>query len=94
MTQICLSDVHCLTLFEANKTSFMFAFYPSLTYTGFMEFIEAPVFTKNIYAYMSDDDYADLQLYLFRHPESGDLIPGSGGIRKLRWVLPEKNKGD
>ena len=71
----------------------MLAFYPSLTYTGFVEFIEAPAFTKNVYAYMSDDEYADLQLYLFQHPESGDLIPGSGGIRKLRGVLPEKNKG-
>jgi mRNA-degrading endonuclease RelE of RelBE toxin-antitoxin system len=58
-----------------------------------MEFIEAPVFSKYIYEYLSEDDYAELQNYLFRHPESGDLIPGSGGIRKLRWALPEKNKG-
>lgn len=58
-----------------------------------MEFIEASAFTKFVYDYLSEDDYADLQFYLFQHPESGDLIPGSGGIRKLRWALPEKNKG-
>jgi hypothetical protein len=57
-----------------------------------MEFIEAQAITKKVYAYMSDDDYADLLLYLFQHPESGDLILRSGGIRKLRWVLPEKTK--
>jgi hypothetical protein len=58
-----------------------------------MEFIEAPAFTKYVYDYLSEDDYANLQIYLFLHPESGDIIPGSGGIRKLRWALPEKNKG-
>jgi mRNA-degrading endonuclease RelE of RelBE toxin-antitoxin system len=64
-----------------------------MTYNNFVEFIEAPAFTKYVYDYLSEDDYADLQIYLFQHPESGDLIPGSGGIRKLRWALPEKNKG-
>ena len=75
-----------------DKISFTLTLYTSLTYTSFVEFIEAPAFTKNVYAYMSDDDYADLQLYLFQHPESSDLISGSGGIRKLRWVVPKKNK--
>jgi len=34
-----------------------------------------------------------VKIPIIHYPESGDLIPGSGGIRKLRWVLPEKNKG-
>ena len=34
---------------------------------------------------MSDDTYAALQQYLVGHPDGGDLIPGSGGLRKIRW---------
>lgn len=50
-----------------------------------MRFIETPVFTRQICENMSDDDYAALQAWLSDHPESGDLIPGGGGLRKLRW---------
>jgi len=38
-----------------------------------------------------DDDLKDLQEYLIMNPESGSLIQGTGGVRKLRWAL--KNKG-
>jgi hypothetical protein len=31
-------------------------------------------------------------LYLTDHPEAGDVIPGSGGIRKLRWAAKGKGK--
>lgn len=36
--------------------------------------------------YFSDDEYATLQWHLALHPESGDLVPGSGGLRKIRWL--------
>lgn len=51
-----------------------------------MEFIESPLFTKLIGEYLSDDEYATLQWHLALHPESGDLVPGSGGLRKIRWL--------
>lgn len=35
--------------------------------------------------YLDDDEYADLQQFMMEHPEVGDVIPGSGGVRKLRW---------
>lgn len=38
-----------------------------------------------------DDDLKDLQEYLIMNPESGSLVQGTGGVRKLRWAL--KNKG-
>jgi hypothetical protein len=50
-----------------------------------MEFIETPIFTKRIQKLISDQEYHLLQLQLSVRPESGDLIKGSGGIRKLRW---------
>ena len=48
-------------------------------------FIELPPFTKAMQDYMDDDALAGVQLYLMQHPEAGDVIPQSGGCRKLRW---------
>jgi hypothetical protein len=57
-----------------------------------MEFIETPVFTRLITDLLPDDSYRLLQDDLARHPQSGDLIPAGGGIRKLRFALPGKGK--
>lgn len=57
-----------------------------------MEFIESPLFTKVIYDYLSDEEYTALQWYLALHPEAGDLIPGSGGLRKVRWKAKGQGK--
>jgi len=54
-----------------------------------MEFIEAPLFTKLAPQYMSDDELSEFQWFLVNHPKYGDVIPGSGGLRKIRW----KGKG-
>jgi mRNA-degrading endonuclease RelE of RelBE toxin-antitoxin system len=43
------------------------------------------VFTRRITDALSDDDYRLVQEALLRRPEQGDLIEGSGGVRKLRW---------
>jgi len=50
-----------------------------------LEFIEAPIFSKIIHKYLDDDEYATLQWEMALHPETGDLIPSSAGLRKLRW---------
>jgi hypothetical protein len=49
-----------------------------------VEFIEATAFTKYVYTYLTDDEYLGLQSFLFKYPEFGKLVPGSGGVRKLR----------
>lgn len=41
---------------------------------------------------MDDDEYALFQQYLINNPEAGDVIPGSGGVRKIRWKQPGKGK--
>ncbi len=58
-----------------------------------MEFIEATAFTKYLYDYLSEDEYLGLQGYLLQYPESGKVVPGSGGVRKVRWVVSEKFVG-
>ena len=57
-----------------------------------MEFIETSIFTRLIYDYLSEDEYLNLQIHLVHHPENGNLIPGSGGLRKLRWAIKGKGK--
>jgi mRNA-degrading endonuclease RelE of RelBE toxin-antitoxin system len=55
-------------------------------------FIETKLFTRLISEYLSDDEYADLQTTLTKNPEAGPLIPGSGGVRKLRWGVTGRGK--
>jgi len=50
-----------------------------------MLFIESRIFTRFLHDYLDDDEYRELQGYLAENPEAGDLIPGSAGIRKVRW---------
>jgi hypothetical protein len=49
-----------------------------------MLFIEAPIFTKHIYDYLNDEEYSALQQTIALRPDAGKIIPGSGGLRKLR----------
>jgi hypothetical protein len=48
-------------------------------------FIEAPTFESLRAAYLDDDEFADLQVFMMENPEAGNVIPGTGGVRKLRW---------
>ena len=57
-----------------------------------MEFIEATAFTKYVYTYLSEDEYVGLQSFLLQYPEAGQVVPGSGGVRKLRWRMAGKGK--
>ena len=57
-----------------------------------MLFIEAPTFTRLVQDYLDDDEYAALQWALALRPEAGAIIPGSGGIRKLRWEAKGRGK--
>jgi len=57
-----------------------------------MEIIETSIFTKRIIEILKDDEYKELQNFLCQHPKSGDLIRGSGGLRKLRWNIQGSGK--
>jgi mRNA-degrading endonuclease RelE of RelBE toxin-antitoxin system len=54
-------------------------------------FVETTRFTKRVTDLLDDDQYATLQWRLIEFPIAGDMIPGSGGIRKIR--LSAKGKG-
>ena len=57
-----------------------------------MELIETSLFTKLVEAALSDEEYRALQLHLILQPDVGNMIPGSGGLRKMRWRLPGRGK--
>ena len=56
------------------------------------EFIESPIFSSLLSDYLTDDEYSTLQENLCEHPEAGDLIRGSGGVRKIRWARAGSGK--
>jgi hypothetical protein len=54
--------------------------------------IETPEFLSATRKLMTDEERALLVDYLAYNPTSGDLIPGTGGVRKLRWGLEGRGK--
>jgi hypothetical protein len=58
-----------------------------------MEFIEAPAFTRHLSDYLNDEQYGELQRRLASNPTAGDLMPGTGGFRKMRWADVRRGKG-
>ncbi len=67
---------------------------PSLTYTdGVLAFRETSLFTRRLVERLTDAEYLELQAALILQPELGDLIPNTGGIRKLRWRETGRGKG-
>ena len=59
---------------------------------GVFTFVETRLFTQIVHDYFSDDEYAALQHALTANPTAGDLIRGSGGVRKLRWGMSGRGK--
>jgi hypothetical protein len=55
-------------------------------------FVETKLFTELVQHYLSDDEYAAMQQFLVVNPEAGDVIPASGGVRKLRWGAAGRGK--
>lgn len=57
-----------------------------------MVIIETSIFTNQVQALLSLEEYRKLQMALMIRPDLGTVIPGSGGLRKVRWSLPGRGK--
>lgn len=57
-----------------------------------LTFIESPTYSDQIDDLLSDDEHNLLQIELLERPEAGGIIPGSGGLRKLRWSVAGSGK--
>ena len=56
-------------------------------------FVELPAFTRLRSGYLDDDAYRGLQTDMLAAPDAGDLIVGTGGLRKLRYGDTKRGKG-
>lgn len=56
-------------------------------------FVHLPAFERHRGDYLDDDGLRDLENHLLRDPEAGDVIPDSGGLRKLRFADTRRGKG-
>ena len=56
-------------------------------------FVELPAFERHRADYLDDDAFRKLENLLMKHPEAGDPIPDTGGLRKLRFADARRGKG-
>src|SRR5438477_13089493 len=55
-------------------------------------FVETKLFTRLVQEYLSDDEYSQPQQAVIANPGVGSVIPGSGGVRKMRWSVAGRGK--
>lgn len=59
-----------------------------------LHFVHTPLFEEvALDVPFTDEDLAELQKLLLKNPEAGDLVPGAGGVRKVRVPVPARGKG-
>lgn len=56
-------------------------------------FIELPPFERHRQGYLSDENFRAFQKMLMDNPEVGDVIEGTGGLRKMRYADEKRGKG-
>jgi hypothetical protein len=56
-------------------------------------FFETPLFSRLLPDYLTDERYRELQKALLENPGLGDVMPGTGGFRKMRWDDSRRGKG-
>jgi mRNA-degrading endonuclease RelE of RelBE toxin-antitoxin system len=56
-------------------------------------FFETTSFTATVGNYLTDDEYRALQSHMQLNPQAGDVMPRTGGFRKLRWADVRRGKG-
>ena len=55
-------------------------------------FIELPPFERHRQSYLNDESFREFQQMLMKNPEAGDVIEGTGGLRKVRMLMKNEVK--
>ncbi|OCX93860.1 MAG: toxin [Pseudomonas sp. CO183] len=56
-------------------------------------FVEPPPFQRHRVDYLDDEAFRAFQTVLMENPEAGDVIQGTGGLRKIRFADEKRQKG-
>lgn len=54
--------------------------------------VETPLFQRLADEYWTEEERSSFISFIAAHPEAGDVVPGSGGVRKVRWSLAGRGK--
>ena len=54
--------------------------------------VETPTFERQWPSYWTEEERGAFAAYVARDPTAGDVVPGSGGLRKVRWRMPGVGK--
>jgi hypothetical protein len=57
-----------------------------------MTVVETAEFLRKAKPLLSESERAELVAFVAANPEAGEIIPETGGVRKIRWALPGKGK--
>lgn len=57
-----------------------------------MILVETKAFTARVGELLTEEQYRTLQIELVQRPTAGSVIPGTGGLRKLRWAVQGRGK--
>ena len=57
-----------------------------------MTVVETQEFLRRAKPLMSESERTDLVAFVGTNPEAGEIIPGTGGVRKIRWALEGAGK--
>lgn len=57
-----------------------------------LTFIQTKLFARLFDELFGEEDLVALEQYLLANPEAGPVVPGSGGVRKMRWGAPGRGK--
>ena len=63
-----------------------------ITFSSMQTIVELPEFRRRVTGLLKEEEKSALISYLAVHPQAGDLLQGTGGIRKLRWSAQGKGK--
>jgi mRNA-degrading endonuclease RelE of RelBE toxin-antitoxin system len=57
-----------------------------------MTVVETPFFLRKVADLLTDSEREQLITFIGANPEAGDVVPESGGVRKIRWAAKGKGK--
>lgn len=63
-----------------------------MAYSAGVVIVETPIFTRQVNEQLTEPEYREFQIIMVNNPGLGDVIKGSGGLHKIRWMLTGRGK--